>query len=83
MLERFVAGIVVIGLLLWGASILATPEHESADAIEPDARADALPTLGEPVARSDAPLDERRDDEEDDGEDDEEEDRRGKKKGGD
>lgn len=35
-LERLLAGVIVIGLLLWGASVLATP-----DAATPEPREDA------------------------------------------
>lgn len=30
-LERLVAGVVVIGVLLWGASVLATPDETTPD----------------------------------------------------
>ncbi len=80
MLERLVAGVVVIGLLLWGASILATPsDTEDAPVSDPSAR--ILPGSDEP-----APIlpvggdeDEEQDEEDEDGEDD---DRRDRKKRG-
>src|SRR5688572_5283019 len=65
-LERFVAAVVVIGLLLWGASMLATPDEERDVAPGPDGRGSILPRLDEPATR-DAPGD---DDEDDDDEDD-------------
>lgn len=51
-LERFLAGLVVIGLLLWGASILATPDPPSSPDLEP--KAQVLPPLDEPAPREGA-----------------------------
>ena len=74
MLERSVAGIVVIGLILWGASILATPDADEEIATQPgrESRGSILPPLDEPASRDDAPA---RDDEDDDDDRDDEDDR--------
>ena len=67
-LERLVAGLVVIGALLWGASILATPSDEA-----PPVREDEPATLApDPVERSvDVPepphVEEEDDDEDEEG----------------
>ena len=60
MLERLVAAIVLIGALLWGASLLATPEEGARESLEGDEAAEAteaspdrLPDVDEPDVAED------------------------------
>jgi hypothetical protein len=65
--ERLVAGVIVIGLLVWGASILATPND---DALAPDPPASSgetdAPDPFAKIAPGDAPPAESTDDGDDD-----------------
>lgn len=66
MLERIVAGVLVIGVLLWGASLLATPD-ESGVGGDPPARTDpedpGPSTIAPPIPDDDREVDEDPDDE--------------------
>ena len=73
MLERLVAALVVIGALLWGASLLATPDelaHEDARGDVPRTPARVLP---DPVDAAPLPPREDNGDDDEDDEDDEDE----------
>lgn len=71
-LERIVAGVVIIGVLLWGASLLATPDDLAPDAPEREARDEARGS--DPVLAPPPIVDDEEEDEED-RDDDEDEDR--------
>ena len=80
LLERLFAGVIVIGLLLWGASILATPTLPSEREGAPETPARILPGSGSepstPASASRPPAEEaweEREDDEDDEDDDEDE----------
>ena len=78
-LERLVAGVVVIGLLLWGASLLATPDDAMPDpSHEPETRDDAPPDA--PALAPPRVVPDEGDDEDDDDDDEDRSSKRGKRK---
>lgn len=66
MLERLVAGVVVIGLLLWGASIIATPDADPFSEGEATDPAPAKHGSKDPVDIDPSPGDPPDDDDDDD-----------------
>lgn len=76
-LERLVAGVIVIGILLWGASLLATPDAATPEPVEEPV---------EPPVEGEAPTghdwDDDREDHDDEDDDPREESKRKKGRGG-
>ena len=68
-LERLVAAIVLVGLLLWGASLVATPDREADESVAPsrsEIEDEPAPIPDEEVPPP--PSDAGEDDDDDDGE---------------